>query len=76
MKKRSKSIVTPADEGARAAKLEAYIRDEGDHRCIFRTTHTSTLWKMLRGEIDLLALARKEMDKRGLDEEGDGQKGP
>lgn len=70
MAKRTKSIVTPADEGMRAGRRETGISDDENPEFIFATTHTTLLCRAVKGEIDLLALAKKQLRNRGFNEDG------
>ncbi len=65
MKKRSNSVVTPADEGMMAVRREGMVRDED--RFIFSLVSTHFLRKVMRGGVDLLLLAREELVNRHLD---------
>lgn len=47
------------------------IDDDRNPDFIFQLTHTDLLVQALRGEIDLLALARKEMIDRGMGRNGE-----
>lgn len=46
------------------------LPDELNPKFIFSLTHTDLLVKVIRGEIDLLALVRSELANRGLDRDG------
>lgn len=48
----------------------SYTADDKNPIYMFQTTHFSLLCKVVKGEIDLLALARKELANRGLDDNG------
>jgi hypothetical protein len=47
-----------------------HLSDELNPRFIFSLTHTELLVKAVKGEIDLLKLARTELANRGLDKNG------
>ena len=47
------------------------LPDELNPDLMFQLTHSALLLQAIRGEIDLLALAREEMACRGLGENGE-----
>lgn len=51
-------------------KVTIPIPDELNPAYILQGIHTSLLCKVVKGEIDLLVVARKELQSRGLDENG------
>jgi hypothetical protein len=46
------------------------MSDERNPEYIFNMTHTELLTKIVKGEIDPVALARKQLRNRGLDDDG------
>jgi len=46
------------------------LNDDENPKYLFSTTYTCLLTKIVRGEIDPKELAKKELENRGLDDNG------